>query len=162
MAANFPTGESIEHPLEASAAAGRTNLNNTSRSDFIKRLSSYANWPVAAARGVYPSDLASAGFRYTTFKDAVKCDTCDLEISGWKDDDIPLRIHLHKSPNCAFVKEAVVEEDLNDIEIDGEEETYEEVDLANHAQLVKDLKLYNKCNKTRGKYTYSSHITIII
>jgi hypothetical protein len=48
--------------------------------------------------------MNSAGFRYTGNGDAVCCDTCGLEISGWTSEMRPFTIHAQNSPTCAFVR----------------------------------------------------------
>ncbi|CAF1245152.1 unnamed protein product [Rotaria sordida] len=48
--------------------------------------------------------MASAGFYYTSIGDTVRCDTCELEVSGWALDMKPFAIHAQRSPKCAFVR----------------------------------------------------------
>lgn len=45
-----------------------------------------------------------AGFQYTGTGDAVRCEICRLEVSGWTSEMQPLQIHLERSPHCSFVK----------------------------------------------------------
>ncbi|CAF3521506.1 unnamed protein product [Rotaria sordida] len=48
--------------------------------------------------------MASAGFYYTSIGDTVRCDTCELEVSGWALDMKPFAIHAQRSPKCAFFR----------------------------------------------------------
>ncbi|CAF4923132.1 unnamed protein product [Rotaria sp. Silwood1] len=48
-------------------------------------------------------DMFMAGFRYTGDGDTVRCDTCQLEVSGWTQDMQPKIVHAERSPKCPFV-----------------------------------------------------------
>jgi len=47
--------------------------------------------------------MNSAGFHYTDNENAACCDTCELEVSGWRTDMRPFAIHKQRSPNCRYV-----------------------------------------------------------
>ncbi|CAF1122080.1 unnamed protein product [Rotaria sordida] len=48
--------------------------------------------------------MQSAGFEYTNFRDTVRCNECQLEVSDWTKAMKPFTIHAERSPNCAFVR----------------------------------------------------------
>ena len=50
------------------------------------------------------NQMRTAGFKYIGKGDTTRCDTCSLEIAGWKKEMVPFLIHLERSPHCAFVR----------------------------------------------------------
>ncbi|CAF2970114.1 unnamed protein product [Rotaria sp. Silwood2] len=48
--------------------------------------------------------MASAGFKYIGKQNTVRCDICQLEVSGWTLNMIPFTIHAQHSPKCTFVR----------------------------------------------------------
>ena len=55
-------------------------------------------------QGVYSTiTMEAAGFYYIGKEDAVRCDACNLEVSGWTLDMKPFTIHAQRSPKCPFV-----------------------------------------------------------
>jgi hypothetical protein len=60
---------------------------------------------LARKQGIYSSLLMrEAGFQYINNGDTVRCEQCQLEVSGWTKDMIPLVIHKERSPNCDFIR----------------------------------------------------------
>ncbi|CAF2994511.1 unnamed protein product [Rotaria sp. Silwood2] len=56
-------------------------------------------------QGVHSTiSMASAGFKYIGKQDTVRCDICQLEVSGWTLDMKPFTIHAQRSPKCTFVR----------------------------------------------------------
>ncbi|CAF4700429.1 unnamed protein product, partial [Rotaria sp. Silwood2] len=49
-----------------------------------------------------------AGFSYTGAGDTVRCEKCQLEVSGWTQDMVPKVVHADRNPNCPFVCSALV------------------------------------------------------
>ncbi|CAF4811879.1 unnamed protein product, partial [Rotaria sp. Silwood2] len=49
-----------------------------------------------------------AGFSYTGAGDTVRCEACQLEVSGWTQDMVPKIVHAERNPNCPFVCSALV------------------------------------------------------
>jgi len=65
------------------------------------RLESFQDWPLDRPGG---AELARAGFHYTTFSDKVKCNFCGIVLGKWREFDNPLEEHKRWSPNCPFVE----------------------------------------------------------
>ncbi|CAF4570727.1 unnamed protein product, partial [Rotaria sp. Silwood2] len=56
-------------------------------------------------QGVYSTiHMESAGFKYIGKQDTVRCDICQLEVSGWTLNMIPFTIHAQHSPKCTFIR----------------------------------------------------------
>lgn len=64
---------------------------------FDNRLASYNNWEGLQNH----EEMALAGFFYTNRKNICMCYHCYLETE-FKDEDIPLGIHLTFSPHCEY------------------------------------------------------------
>ncbi|CAF1212185.1 unnamed protein product [Rotaria sordida] len=48
--------------------------------------------------------MQAAGFEYTNFRDTVRCNECQLEVSDWTKAMKPFTIHGERSLDCAFVR----------------------------------------------------------
>jgi hypothetical protein len=57
-------------------------------------------------------EMKTAGFYYTGMGDTARCDQCELEISGWREDMKPFAIHAQRSPKCPYVKEMLPAEKI--------------------------------------------------
>jgi hypothetical protein len=62
--------------------------------------------------------MTTAGFKYTGESDTVRCDTCQLEISGWTRNMVPFSVHAERSPQCQFIRSRLSKSSL---ELDKEE-----------------------------------------
>lgn len=52
-----------------------------------------------------PEDMAYAGFVFhprSGIPDNAKCFSCQTELDGWEETDVPVFEHLTHSPNCGF------------------------------------------------------------
>ncbi|KAJ4295266.1 hypothetical protein N0V90_007277 [Kalmusia sp. IMI 367209] len=59
-------------------------------------------WPLSFPR---PEDLAFAGFVFkptSASPDNVQCFSCQTQLDGWEESDVPAHEHLTHSPNCGF------------------------------------------------------------
>ena len=82
----------------------RAQLRNLRRSKpDLFRLSTFRSWKSNTKMLMSPAVLAKGGFSYTEKGDRVRCDTCGLEIDGWKPGMDPKQEHAERSPQCPFV-----------------------------------------------------------
>ncbi|CAF4609549.1 unnamed protein product, partial [Rotaria sp. Silwood2] len=49
-----------------------------------------------------------AGFSYTGVGDTVRCEKCQLDVSGWTQGMVPKVVHADRNPSCPFVCSALV------------------------------------------------------
>ena len=71
--------------------------------DYIKRLSTYEDWPIANVQS--KEHMAQAGFYYTGYSDKVVCFHCNLGLKKWLAKDNPVQEHARNKPSCRFLKE---------------------------------------------------------
>jgi hypothetical protein len=58
--------------------------------------------------GIHTVNFMSAGgFYYTGNGDTARCDDCGLEVSNWRADMIPFKIHSKQKPDCSFVRNII-------------------------------------------------------
>ena len=65
------------------------------------RLRSFGSWPSNAP--ISKDKVARAGFYYLGSDLEVACPFCNVEIGDWNFNDVALRKHRERSPNCSFV-----------------------------------------------------------
>ena len=79
---------------------------------FLDRQDSFndENWPHLHTDPTSPdiSKLAEAGFFYLGLNDSVKCNACEIILSGWlnMEDPDPWIQHAKTSPGCSFLEKA--------------------------------------------------------
>ena len=83
----------------------RTNLNDrivSLKQDVQKRVQKLCTG--LETHGVHSyTAMNTAGFRYIGQGDTVRCDTCQLEVSGWTQTMVPFSVHADRSPQCQFI-----------------------------------------------------------
>ncbi len=67
-----------------------------------ERLETFANWPNSEA--ISPSDLAKAGFYYSSRGDKVQCAFCKNVLRNWEAGDDAMIEHRRHFPRCLFVQ----------------------------------------------------------
>ncbi len=104
-------------------AARESKLASANRSPAIfqdvmkseqERLETFKNWPNGAA--ISGSDLARAGFFYSSRGDRVQCAFCKNFLRNWEAGDDAMIEHKRHFPRCPFVQG----QDVGNIEIKGE------------------------------------------
>lgn len=69
--------------------------------DEQERLRSFGSWPQTAP--ISKDKVARAGFYYLGTALEVACPVCKVEIGDWSSNDVAVRKHKDRSPNCSFV-----------------------------------------------------------
>lgn len=78
---------------------------------FEERLKSFTElWPGTEFQD--PVQMANAGFYYLGVCDHVKSFCCNIHLRSWSPEDIPISEHSRWSPNCDYVKERLMAENL--------------------------------------------------
>ncbi|XP_050061464.1 putative inhibitor of apoptosis isoform X1 [Aphis gossypii] len=74
--------------------------------DFESRLKTFnENWSLTF---ISPFEMAQAGFAYLGVKHLVRCSTCKIRLSTWRNGDNPLCIHFSIATNrCGFLRESM-------------------------------------------------------
>ncbi len=94
------TGAARERKL-ASANTSPALDQNDMKSE-LERLETFHNWPNSEA--ISPSDLARAGFYYTSRGDRVQCAFCKNFLRNWEAGDDAMIEHRRHFPRCPFVQ----------------------------------------------------------
>ncbi len=68
----------------------------------LERLETFKNWPNGEA--ISPSELAKAGFYYSSRGDRVQCVFCKNFLRNWKAGDDAMTEHRRHFPRCLFVQ----------------------------------------------------------
>ncbi|XP_033122719.1 baculoviral IAP repeat-containing protein 2-like, partial [Anneissia japonica] len=76
----------------------------------VDRLATFKNWPREST--MTPSTLTRAGFFYTGSGDMVKCFSCNGKIEDWEFGDSAIGEHKRFFPNCKFVREKYMQNQL--------------------------------------------------
>ncbi|KAI4656935.1 uncharacterized protein J4E78_006826 [Alternaria triticimaculans] len=83
-------------------AATTTKTRRTSSRSKKAGTKSKAGWPLASPAA---QDLAYAGFVWrptTASPDNVQCFSCECQLDGWEESDVPAYEHATHSPSCGF------------------------------------------------------------
>ncbi|CAF2836964.1 unnamed protein product [Rotaria sp. Silwood2] len=99
-----------------------------------------------------------AGFIYTGADDTVRCEKCQLEVSGWTQDMVPKVVHAERNPNCPFLCSALVNPCMESN--DQENPTKRQKKESNSDQYKYNCKLWevNKLKRIRRRtFSHWSH-----
>lgn len=66
-----------------------------------QRIDSYRKWYMFLVKSA--NELAEAGFFYTGERDLVCCFSCGFRKKDWLRRDVPMSIHIVRSPKCRFI-----------------------------------------------------------
>lgn len=78
---------------------------------FEERLKSFTElWPGTEFQD--PVQMANSGFYYLGVCDHVKSFCCNIHLRSWCPEDIPIREHSRWSPDCDYVKERLMTENM--------------------------------------------------
>jgi hypothetical protein len=83
-------------------AATTTKARRTSNRSKKAGTKAKAGWPLASPAA---QDLAYAGFVWrptTASPDNVQCFSCECQLDGWEESDVPAYEHATHSPSCGF------------------------------------------------------------
>lgn len=70
--------------------------------DYDARLMSFFSRPWR--KSVSPAQLAASGFKFTAYRDVVKCVFCQIQLGEWGAGDDPDTDHVRESPHCPFMR----------------------------------------------------------
>lgn len=75
--------------------------------DEGQRLKTFLLWPGWSKAS--PADLARTGMYFTGKDDQTCCFECGLEVSGWREGQLPSLVHIEKSPYCSMITQLASE-----------------------------------------------------
>lgn len=83
------------------------DFNRYDLRDESQRLKTFLLWPSWSKAS--PADLARTGMYFTGKDDQTRCFECGLEVSGWKEGELPSLVHNEKSPYCSMITQLASE-----------------------------------------------------
>ncbi|XP_048768014.2 baculoviral IAP repeat-containing protein 7-A-like [Ostrea edulis] len=85
-------------------------------SSFEERLKSYTiSWPGTEFQD--PVQMANAGFFYLGYGDHVQCFCCNIHLSSWDSQDIPIQEHARWNSRCGHLRERLQAESMRTQEL---------------------------------------------
>lgn len=85
------------HRIVLWCAANKGLVNLT---EIDARAKTFDGFPIPH---VHPLDLAAAGFYYVMRENYCQCVYCSLTVRSWDSEEIPIEVHKHWNPRCAYV-----------------------------------------------------------
>ncbi|XP_003741968.1 putative inhibitor of apoptosis [Galendromus occidentalis] len=105
----------VTTPVSSPPPATVSTVNRSRKPNFqdeADRMRSFGSWPSTAP--ISKDKVARAGFYYLGSGLNVACPFCEVEIGDWHFNDVALRKHRERSPNCSYV----LQRSLPDVPID--------------------------------------------
>ena len=88
----------------------------TKYDNCMTRLKTFLKWQLTneCKPFITPVTFVQAGFYYTGKKDTVKCFDCEIELSEWKEGDVPLDEHKKHNTHCNFINSIYVPKNIRE------------------------------------------------